>query len=197
MKFILNKDTFEIEDMKEVKSGSVSYYEAEVEYDENWKNLIIEAIMIKRNEDTGTSIAIINNKMHIDQKLKGTYQIGFVGYTLEGKQKTYQISTNLKSIYFEKGAGEIETENSELPTLTEWEIYIAQIDEMLRNSGSSGGGAIDDVRVDGVSVVENRIANISLYSLEKNFTRYFNNNSGWRTKWKSSSRHRTINSFLL
>lgn len=161
MKFILNKDTLEIEDIEVVKSGSVSYYEANVEYDESWKDLVIEAVMVKKNEDTGTSIAVINNKMYIDQNLRGTYCIGFVGYKLEGENKEYQVSTNLKSIYFDKGAGEIETENPELPTLTEWEIYIAQIKEMLKDI-SVGGGAIDDVLVDGVSVVSNKIANIQL-----------------------------------
>lgn len=37
----------------------------------------------------------------------------------------------------------------------------------IKNSGGTGGGAIDDVRVDGVSVVKDRIANINLSSLEK------------------------------
>lgn len=166
MKFILNKDKLEIENIELVKSGSISYYEADVEYDESWKDLVIEAIMVRKNEDVGTSIAVINNKMYIDQNLKGTYHIGFVGYTLEGEQKTYQVSTNLKSIYFDKGAGEIETENPELPTLTEWEIYIAQIKEMLKDISVSGG-KVDDVLVDGKSVVVDKIANIDLSSVSE------------------------------
>ena len=167
MKFILNKDTLEIDNIELANSGSISYYEADVEYDESWNDLTIEAIMVKRNEEVGKSIAVINNKMFIDQKLRGTYHIGFVGYKIEGEQKTYQVSTNLKSIYFDKGAGEIETENQELPTPTEWEIYIAQIQEMLKNSGGSGGGLVDDVKVDDVSVVKDRIAYINLSGLEK------------------------------
>ena len=166
MKFILNKDKLEIENIEVVKSGSVNYYEADVEYDESWNDLAIEAVMLKKDEDVGKSIAVINNKMYIDQKLRGTYCIGFVGYKIGEEKKTYQVSTNLQKVYFDLGAGEIETENEGLPTLTEWEIYIAQIKEMLKDISVSGG-AIDDVQVNGVSVVKNRIANIDLSSLEK------------------------------
>ena len=131
MKFILNKDTLEVDKIAVGNSGSFNYYEAEVEYDESWNNLNIEAIIVKKrcggHENTGTSIAVINNKFFIDKKLSGDYYIGFVGYTIENDKKTYQISSNLKYIHFDKGAGEIETENEELPTPSEWEIYIAQI----------------------------------------------------------------------
>lgn len=131
MKFILNKDTLELDKIVVGNSGSVNYYEAEVEYDESWNNLNIEAVIVKKDEDVGTSIAVINNKFFIDKNLSGTYYIGFVGYTIENDKKTYQISSNLKGIYFDKGAGEIETENEELPTPSEWEIYIAQIKSIV------------------------------------------------------------------
>lgn len=161
MKFILNKDTLEIENIEVVKSGSLNYYEAEVEYDESWKDLVIEAIMVKKSEEAGTSIGVISNKIFLDQNLRGTYCIGFVGYKIEEEKKVYQVSTNLKSVYFEKGAGEVEIENAEVPTPTEWEIYIAQIQEMLKDISVSGG-AIHDVLVDGKSVVADKVANIDL-----------------------------------
>ena len=89
MKFILNKDTLEVDEAAVGNSGSVNYYEAEVKYDESWNNLNIEAIIVKRKkgggcEDTGTgtSVAVINNKFFIDKKLSGDYYIGFVGYTI-------------------------------------------------------------------------------------------------------------------
>lgn len=144
MKFILNKDTLEIENIEVVKSGSVNYYEADVEYDESWNGLAIEAVMLKKDEDAGKSVAVINNKMYIDQKLRGTYCIGFVGYKIEEEKKVYQVSTNLQKIYFDLGAGEIETENEELPTPSEWEIYIAQIQEMLKNAGGGTGGIAEE-----------------------------------------------------
>lgn len=141
MKFILNKDTLEVDEVVVGNSGSVNYYEAEVEYDESWNDLNIEAILVKKDNDVGTSIAVINNKFFIDKKLYGSYCIGFVGYTIENDKKTYQISSNLLKLYFEKGAGEIETENEELPTPTEWEIYIAQIKKLISGITSipSGG----------------------------------------------------------
>lgn len=131
MKFILNKDKLEIENIEVVKSGSVNYYEADVEYDNSWNNLAIEAVMLKKDEEAGTSVAVINNKIYIDQKLRGTYRIGFVGYKIEEEKKIYQVSTNLQKIYFDLGAGEIETQNVEVPNLTEWEIYLEQITETI------------------------------------------------------------------
>ena len=170
MKFILNKDTLEIENIEVVKSGSVNYYEADVEYDESWNDLVIEAVMVHSQnntlDDVGKSVAVINNKMYIDQNLKGTYCIGFVGYKIEEEKKVYQVSTNLQKVYFDLGAGEIETENEELPTPTEWEIYTAQIQEMLKDISVSGG-KVDDVLVDGKSVVVNKIANIDLSSVSE------------------------------
>ena len=92
MKFILNKDKLEIENIEVVKSGSVNYYEADVEYDESWNDLVIEAVMLKKEDDVGKSIAVINNKMYIDQKVRGTYYcIGFVGYKLEEEKKVKEI----------------------------------------------------------------------------------------------------------
>ena len=161
MKFILNKDTLKIENEDRINAGAVNYYEADVEYDESWDGLIIECVIVKKNNDVGNSVAVINKKMFIDQELNGLYSIGFVGYTVEDNKKTYQISTNLRTLHFYKGAGEIKTENADLPTLTEWEVYIAQIQEMLKDV-SDVGGLIDDVLVDGVSVVNNKIANIEL-----------------------------------
>ena len=130
MKFILSKDKLTIEEKEKPNSGSVKYYEADVEYDESWNDLIIKAVIVETDADKGKSISLINNKVYIDNLLEGTYEIGFVGYTIENDEKTYQISTNLKAINFNKGAGQIETQEGTLPTPTEWEIYIAQMQEI-------------------------------------------------------------------
>jgi frataxin-like iron-binding protein CyaY len=134
MKFVLNKDKLLIQETQYLNSGSINYYEAEVEYDEAWNNLSKEAILIKTGENTGKSIAVVNNKIFIDQDVKGSYSIGFIGYTIENNVKVYQISTKLKTIFFAKGAGEIEVSNSsEVPTPSEWEIYLAQVQEFIDN----------------------------------------------------------------
>ena len=133
MKFVLNKDKLTIEDKDKPNSGSVQYYEVEVEYDESWEGLTIKAVLVEADADKGKSIALINNKIYIDNELDGTYEIGFVGYTIENDTKVYQISTNLKSITFNKGAGQIETQEGTLPTPSEWEIYVAQIQDMIDN----------------------------------------------------------------
>jgi hypothetical protein len=136
MKFILDKDKVQILDKHNLKSGSINYYIAEVEHDESWDNLTIEARIVRKEngiiQEVGKSIAVINNEMYIDKELSGTYAIGFIGYTIENNVKTMQISTNLVGLYFNMGAGEIEVDNSQdLPTPTEWEVYISQIQEMI------------------------------------------------------------------
>ena len=160
MKFIVNKDRLEIDNLLKVVAGSLGYYEADVEFDESWDDLVIKAVMIRENETAGRDIGVINNKLFIDQDLNGTYSIGFVGYRIENAEITYRISTDLKLIHFNKGAGEIKTKATDLPNASEWEIYLAQIEEMLGTGGT--GGKVDDVLVDGVSVVRNKIANIQL-----------------------------------
>jgi len=134
MKFIINKDQIvSIDNKFNPNSGSINYYEAEVEFDESWSNLTISAIIVgKERNNEAISVAVIDNKIFIDKKMSGLYGIGFVGYKIENEIKTYQISTNLAMLSFGDGAGEIEVSNSEdVPTPTEWEIYIAQIQNML------------------------------------------------------------------
>lgn len=133
MKFILDKDTLTIEENKFYNSGSVDYYEAEIQFDETWNDLTIEAIITKMGENKGISRSPINNKLMLDIQEFGTYTIGFVGYKIENEEKIYQISTDLGVIQYNQGAGEIETENEPIPTVTEWEIYIAQIQDMIDN----------------------------------------------------------------
>lgn len=137
MKFILNKDILTVADVETINSGSVNYYEAEVEYDNSWDNLSINAILIKSGEEEGAQLAVINKKVFLDREKSGRFKIGFIGYKIENEQKVYQISTNLQSFYIQKGAGSIEIEEGDVPTPTEWEIYIAQIQEMLNNIDSA------------------------------------------------------------
>ena len=81
-------------------------------------------------------LAHIIDKIYIDKNENGRYYVGFVGYTIENNEKTYQISTNLQEIRLRQGAGEIQTENEPIPTATEWEIYIAQIQAIIDSIGS-------------------------------------------------------------
>jgi len=137
MRFILNKDKVEIRDKDDIQSGSVHYYEADVEHDESWDDLTIAAVLVERQgshyADEGTAISVVNNKIYIDSKLDGAYGIGFIGYTIENDIKTYQTSTNFIPLFFNKGAGQIETSNEEIPTPTEWEIYVAQLQDITRD----------------------------------------------------------------
>ena len=197
MKFILNNDNLSVENENCLNSGSIKFYEADIEYDEIWNDLIIEAKMAKKElgqiEDVGESISIIDNKIYIDKNISGMYAVGFIGYTLEYNMttdteinkdktyyiksgdvyikvehpvkadigtyyeatKTYQISTNLVVVSFNLGAGELKSENSaEIPTATEWEIYI----EQLQTITSTITGLSDDLTAQ-VQEVETKLEN--------------------------------------
>lgn len=131
MELIINKTNLTIKGDIQKNSSTINYYEIPITFDSSWDNLIIKAVMILNGKDKGKEISVINNKIYIDNSIHGIYSIGFVGYKIKGNEKVYQISTELKSLFFDKGAGEIETESVPLPTPTEWEIYIAQIQSML------------------------------------------------------------------
>lgn len=141
MKFILNEDSCYVQDVKNLVAGSVGYYEVEVELDESWDNLFVEARIVKKEngiiQDVGSAISVFNGKMLIDRDISGTYAIGFIGYQLAGDAKIYQISTNLVPVNFDKGAGEIEASNShDIPTASEWEIYIAELQQFINVANS-------------------------------------------------------------
>lgn len=158
MKFVLNKDEIEIRDKDDIQSGSIHYYEADVEHDESWDDLTIAAILVERQgscyADEGTAISVVNNKIYIDSKLDGAYGIGFIGYTIENDVKTYQISTNFMPLFFNKGAGQIETSNEDIPTPTEWEIYVAQLQDIT----SQINGLADSLEAE-VQEVETKLEN--------------------------------------
>lgn len=154
MKFILNKDQLTIEEKTKPNSGSVNYYEIEVEPDESWEGLTIKAVIAANELDTGKSVSLIDNKVYIDNSLDGLYSIGFVGYTIENNTKVYQISTNLKKVLFNKGAGQITTQEGTLPTPTEWEIYVAQLQSIVDDIT----GLSDDLTAQ-VTEVETKLAN--------------------------------------
>lgn len=166
MKFILNDEKLIIENLnKQIVSGTIGYYEAEVEFNDSWKDLNIIATFIRHNENVGEEKPVFLNKLQYDMDLDGTYLIGFVGYRLNNNnEKEYQISTTLKLITFTKGAGQIKTIEKEIPPNNEWEQYISQIQGLLKETAANSG-KVDDVLVDGKSVVVDKIANIDLSSV--------------------------------
>ena len=95
MKFVLNRDKLTIEELNDINSGSVNYYKADVEHDESWNTLSIEAVLVKVEDgelltESAVSIAVINNEMYIDRQKSGLYVIGFKGYTIVDEVKNYQ-----------------------------------------------------------------------------------------------------------
>ena len=127
MKFKIDNDKLEIMEPRIINSGSIAYYLIDCKFDESWNNLVKKAILIKKGENQGTEVAVIDGKIYIDKEYFGNYSIGFVGYQLENEEKVLQISTNLECFYIDKGAGEIVTVETAIPTVTEWEIYVQQL----------------------------------------------------------------------
>ena len=137
MKFIINGDKLKIEQAETINSGSFEDYLIPVEFDETWNDLTIEAIIVEGSSSQGISRAVINNEVYIDVSKKKRYTIGFIGYTVENNQKVHQKTTDLKIIPMLKGAGEIEATNTEeIPTESEWEIYLAQVQEFINNGNT-------------------------------------------------------------
>lgn len=134
MKFIISDDKLQIEQTNTINSGSFKDYLIPVEFDETWNDLTIEAIIVEGSSSQGISRAVINNEVYIDVSKKKRYTIGFIGYTVENNQKVHQKTTDLKIIPMLKGAGEIEVTNTEeVPTESEWEVYLAQVQEFINN----------------------------------------------------------------
>lgn len=108
MKFELKSDQFKIINRRLLNSGTINFYNAEVDMDNVWEKLYVEMIMFK-NSKKSINRAVVNNKVNMDQIESGCYTIGFIGYLLDDNVKVKQISTNLERIRYEKGAGEIES----------------------------------------------------------------------------------------
>lgn len=152
MLFVLNDDILTIENGdKKQNAGSINYYEREIQFNEKWEGLTIYAIITKEGSTKGTERAVVNNKLYIDQEFNGIYTIGFVGYTIEEGKKNYQISTNLRKIPFGEGAGEIETEEHKLPTPSEWEIYLNQIQQFI----NEGNEIINQANTLNIEIIQN------------------------------------------
>ena len=126
----INGDKIEIIKEKNINSGAIQYYKVGLNFDESWNGLTKVAKLINTEDGEAQEIAIIDDKkIYIDTECHGTYDIGFIGYTVDGDKKTYQISTELQPIYIDMGAGEIKGSNR-IPKLNEWELYIQQIKEL-------------------------------------------------------------------
>ena len=137
MKFIINNRDLSIHYEKDDKvpySGSIKDYLIDIEFSEEWNGLSKVAKICIDGENEGKERAVINDKVYIDMdEHNDRYAIGFIGYTVENNVKVYQKSTNLKIIPYPMGAGEIKTTEDKVPTASQWEIYIAQIQEMIDN----------------------------------------------------------------
>lgn len=131
MKIVVENDKIVEADDIVANSGSIRYYTIDLTFNEVWNDLIKKAILVNTNTLEAYEFAIIDNKIYLDVNKNGVYSIGFVGYNIENEKNTYQISTNLINITIKTGAGEITLIEHKIPTLSEWEIYIKQIEDLV------------------------------------------------------------------
>lgn len=131
MKIVVENDKITNIDDININSGSIRYYRIDFEFDESWNDLTKKVVIINRKTTQAKEFAIIDNYVYLDVFESGDYSVGVVGYTLnEENEKEYQISTNLRVICIRKGAGQFKATINEIPTISEWEIYINQIQEL-------------------------------------------------------------------
>lgn len=156
MKFKINNNTLKIEyDNKErVNSGSIADYLVPVDMDESWDGLTVVCKICDEKANTGIERSLIDNQVYIDMDKHKRYAIGFIGYTIENNVKVHQKSTNLVILPYIKGTGEVATTSEELPTTTEWELYIAQMQSITNTID----GLADDLEAQ-VTDVETKLAN--------------------------------------
>ena len=129
MKAVITHDQLQVQNEVLYNSGSIDYYEIDVEFTSDWDNLTKYAII---NGAEAVKIPVVANKVKVDRNTSGTYYIGFVGYTIDDNEKTYQISTNLQPIYFQIGAGELPAADpQDLPDPTTWEAYLNEIQSIV------------------------------------------------------------------
>ena len=133
MRIVIKGDTIESLELEQIKSGSIQYYEAELEFDEQWNGLEKKAIVVSKDEEYAKEIEIADNKLYLNIEENDVYCIGFIGYIVEDEKKIKQISTNLRMLTVSKGAGQVRAEQQEVPTPTEWELYIQQIKEICND----------------------------------------------------------------
>lgn len=139
MKISIHGDKAEIIEGKDeiINSGGIDYYEVKVEFDETWNDLTKYAILVKKDDSTTKRINIIDNKFYINTKNSGMHYIGFLGFKLNEKgEKIYQIPTNLVSKRLIQSAGSFDEEESDVPSASEWELYIAQIQDIIAGISS-------------------------------------------------------------
>jgi len=144
MRFIVNNRELLLEidsNDKLPNSGSIKDYLIDVEFSEEWDGLSKVAKICIDGENEGIERGVIDDKVYIDMNEHKNYAIGFIGYTLENNKKVFQKSTNLKVIPYFKGAGEIEVQDEDIPTPSQWEIYIAQIQEIANEASRSAEDA--------------------------------------------------------
>lgn len=127
---------FEVRERKISKLNQVTYAgESNVDtfhfdFDDEWKEL--EKTLVIIVDGTTYNVALLNDEVvlpieaYVDNK---SITIGVFG-----RNGDTVLSSTLKDIWMTKGAYEIGKEPSNLPTPTQWDLYVAEINRLLNES---------------------------------------------------------------
>lgn len=100
------------------------------EFDEEWTGLEKTLVIIAENKTYNVALlndeAVLPTEAYIDNK---SISIGVFG-----KKDNTILSTNLIDIWITKGAYAEGQEPSNLPTLTQWDLYVEEINNLLKES---------------------------------------------------------------
>ena len=127
---------FEVKDRKLNKLNSVTYtgdFNVDTfhfDFDEEWngleKTLVIIADKITYNVPLLNDEAILPNEVYVDNQS--------IGIGVFGRNENTILSSNVMNIWINKGAYMEGEKPSNLPTPTQWDLYVEQINKFLKES---------------------------------------------------------------
>lgn len=128
-------------------SGTVNVDEIEFNFnDSEWDNLTKVATFITPSGAT-YNVALIDNICTVPPEVYkevGEISIGVYGYTIENNELIKVLPSNLVTKKIHQGAYQIGNEPGNLPTPTQWDAYIVQINGIIAQAEEDLSTAISD-----------------------------------------------------
>lgn len=126
------------------------------EFDEEWIGL--EKTLVIITDIATYNVPILNNKVTIPTEFYIDSQIVTIG--VFGKKDNTILSSTLKNIWLTKGAYTLGQEPANLPTPTQWDLYIEQINKLLNKSKTNAENC--EKILSEVRIIQNELENAKL-----------------------------------
>jgi len=149
-------------DHNTVIANSIDFLEAECDFSSDWNGA--DKTIQFRNGDIIISIKLVNDEVTQDDHLNlsvGTWKVCIIGY----KDDTRIVTNEVNLTVYTSGKDRVTDAYREIISDAVTDFIDENAEEIiyrLLNEQSVTFGLVDDVKVDNISVVANRIASISL-----------------------------------